>query len=141
MQRWITGSRGPDWQAAVVAVCNSRDRVDCLVSNPIRRPGPAPLVWSVRCDGSCRSRIPDPLFLAITGWLWCRWSSSVVTSWSSAGVPLLVEVVAELGHCLDFDLSDAFSGDPVEAADFFEGARLAVGETESQPNNAGLPLG
>jgi len=49
--------------------------------------------------------------------------------------------VAQLGHGLGFDLSDAFSGDPVDAADFIEGARLAVGEPESQPDDAGVALG
>jgi len=63
---------------------------------------------------------------------------------------LLVEVVAErlaaggvaqLGHRLGFDLPDALSGDPVELADLIERAWWAVGEAESQLDNAGLPLG
>jgi hypothetical protein len=49
--------------------------------------------------------------------------------------------VAELCHCLGFDLPDAFSGDPVDVADFIERAWLAVGEPESQPHDAGLSLG
>jgi hypothetical protein len=49
--------------------------------------------------------------------------------------------VAQFGQCSCFDLPDAFSGDSVGLADFVEGAWLAVGEPESQPDNAGLPLG
>jgi hypothetical protein len=49
--------------------------------------------------------------------------------------------VAQLGHRLVFDLPDALSGDPMDVADFFERAWLAVGEPESQSHNAGLSLG
>lgn len=69
---------------------------------------------------------------------------------TSTGVSLLLKVVAErpgagwlaqLGHRLRFDLSDALSADPMDVADLIEGARWAAGEPESQPDNAGLPLG
>jgi hypothetical protein len=49
--------------------------------------------------------------------------------------------VAQFGHRFDFDLPDAFSGQPVEVANLIEGARVTVGEPESQPDDAGLPLG
>jgi hypothetical protein len=49
--------------------------------------------------------------------------------------------VAQLGHCPGFELPDAFSGDPVDLADLIECARLTVGESESQPDDAGLALG
>ncbi len=63
---------------------------------------------------------------------------------------LLIEVVterlgaggvAQLGHRLGFDLPDALSSDPVDVADLIERAWWAVGESESQLDNAGLPLG
>src|SRR3954447_6942245 len=69
----------------------------------------------------------------------------------SAGRPTmgLVEVVpedlgparvAQLGHRLRLDLPDPLTRDPVDLADLVEGARLAVGETEAQADDAGLPL-
>lgn len=48
---------------------------------------------------------------------------------------------AQLGHRLGLDLPDPFSGDPVDAADLVQGARLAIGEAKAQPNNVGFPLG
>jgi hypothetical protein len=72
------------------------------------------------------------------------------STWTSDGVCLLVEVVAErlgagrvaqFGHRLGFDLPDAFSGDPVELADLVKRAGWAAGEPESQLDNVGLPLG
>jgi hypothetical protein len=39
--------------------------------------------------------------------------------------------VAQLGHRPGFDLSDAFSGDAMDVADFIERAWSAVGEPES----------
>ena len=64
--------------------------------------------------------------------------------------PALVKVVAEqpgaggvaqLGHGLGFELSNAFAGDPVDLTDLLEGARLAVDQTKSQSDDAGFPLG
>jgi hypothetical protein len=49
--------------------------------------------------------------------------------------------VAQFGHCSGFDLSDVFSGDSVGLADFVEGTWLAVGEPESQSDDAGFPRG
>src|SRR5689334_1562694 len=51
----------------------------------------------------------------------------------TAGVP-------ELGHRLRLDLADPLTRDAVDLADLVEGARLAVGEAEAQPDDAGLPL-
>src|SRR5437764_696662 len=77
------------------------------------------------------------------------WRVTIEPDGHRASVPLLVEVVAErlgaggvaqLGHGLGFDLSDALSGDPVDLADFIERAWLAVGEPVSQLHNAGLSL-
>jgi hypothetical protein len=47
--------------------------------------------------------------------------------------------MAQLGHDLGFDLPDVLAGDPVHPADLIEGTWLAVGETKSQPDDAGLP--
>src|SRR5689334_24611067 len=67
-----------------------------------------------------------------------------------AGGRDLVQVVAEdlraarvpqLRHGLRLDLPDPLAGDPVDLADLVEGARLAVGQAEPQPDDAGLPLG
>src|SRR5689334_5374897 len=49
--------------------------------------------------------------------------------------------VAQLRHRLGLDLPDPLTGDAVDLADLVEGARLAVGEAEAQPDGAGLPLG
>src|SRR3954454_15677852 len=68
----------------------------------------------------------------------------------SPGSPLSVQVVpedlgaagvAELGHGLGLDLADPLAGDAVHLPNLVEGARLAVGEAEAQPDDAGLPLG
>jgi len=76
--------------------------------------------------------------------------STAVCALDVGVVALLVEVVAELlgaggvaqfGHRLGFDLSDVFSGEPVEVAYLIERAWLAVGESESQLDDVGLPLG
>src|SRR3954453_18015745 len=48
--------------------------------------------------------------------------------------------VAQLRHRLGLDLPDPLAGDPVDLADLVEGPRLAVGEAEPQPDDAGLPL-
>jgi hypothetical protein len=48
--------------------------------------------------------------------------------------------VAHLGQGGGFDLSDAFSGDSVDST-VIEGVGLAVGESESQSDNAGLAFG
>src|SRR3954469_12693006 len=70
-------------------------------------------------------------------------------TWRRAG-PLSVQVVpedlgaagvAELGHGLGLDLADPLAGDAVDLPDLVKGARLAVGEAEAQPDDAGLPLG
>ena len=65
--------------------------------------------------------------------------STAVCALDVGVVALLVEVVAELlgaggvaqfGHRLGFDLSNVFSGEPVEVAYLIERAWLAVGESE-----------
>ena len=49
--------------------------------------------------------------------------------------------VAQFGHGLVFDLSDALSCYSVDVADFIERAWLAVDEPESQPDYVGFSLG
>lgn len=49
--------------------------------------------------------------------------------------------VAQLGQGGGFDLSDAFSGDSIDPGDVIDGAGLAVGEAEPEPDNAGLAFG
>src|SRR3954452_10511126 len=48
--------------------------------------------------------------------------------------------VAQLRHGLRLDLADPLTRDAVDLADLVEGARLAVGQAEAQPDDAGLPL-
>ena len=49
--------------------------------------------------------------------------------------------VAQLRHRLRLDLPDPLTRDAVDLADLVQRARLAVGEAEAQPDDAGLPLG
>src|SRR5690242_6369046 len=48
--------------------------------------------------------------------------------------------VAQLRHGLRLDLADPLTRDAVDLADLVERARLAVGQAEAQPDDAGLPL-
>src|SRR5215510_15588075 len=48
--------------------------------------------------------------------------------------------VAQFRHRLGLDLPDAFARDSVHLTDFVEGARLAVGQPEPQPDDTGLAL-
>ena len=49
------------------------------------------------------------------------WSLEVVAERPGAGG------VAQLGHCFGLDLSDPFSGEPVDLGDLVQGVWLAVG--------------
>ena len=48
--------------------------------------------------------------------------------------------MAQLGHGLGLDLADALPGDPVDLADLIEGLGLAIGQTETHGDHAGLTL-
>jgi hypothetical protein len=63
---------------------------------------------------------------------------------------VLVEVIAQrfrsggvtqLGHRLGFDLADALAGNAVDLADLIKRVWLAVGESESQSDDAGFAVG
>lgn len=70
----------------------------------------------------------------VAGSVWCLLGEVVAERLGSGGV-------AQFGYRFGFDLPDTFSGHPVQVADLIECARAAIGESESQPDDAGLPLG
>src|SRR3954452_13658160 len=72
-----------------------------------------------------------------------RSGASVRSGWNSVQVVaqhLRAAGVAQLRHGLRLDLADPLTGDPVDLADLVEGAGLPVGQTEPQPDDAGLAL-
>src|SRR4051794_13896126 len=86
-----------------------------------------------RLDGTCRMSTGSKLRPLTWGYRSAGGQSSVQV----VAQDLRAAGVAQLRHGLGLDLPDPLTGDPVDLADHVQRARLAVGEAEPQPDDAG----